>query len=554
MKKILFAFFCIVFVINAQSISWEEITSQYQMPVGVKIYKGTRSSPKLQAFYIDVDLNNKNLAVRPYIGELANLKTFTKKVGAYAAINGGFFGSGVSFSSVIYPNEVKSQNVASLTRNSKSYPVIRSLFSMKKDGNLSIDWIYHFGSTINDIYKFDAPLPYSNNDPNPKPAPQKSEGFQFNDILVGIGGAPRLIQNGQIKITYDEEIMWGTGVGLTNVDPRTAVGFTVNKHVILFVADGRQPSISEGLSLTEVAQVLLDLGCIEAMNLDGGGSTQMAIPDQYINSPSEVRSVPTILAVVDYDSLKIPKSPTFEKIIDTGDSDAIQHGTGWFPTANSGYYGSTASLLNIKGDGSNFYEFIPHISGYAEYEVYGWWVASSNRCSDTPFIINHANGKDTIRVDQQKDGSAWKLIGKFYFGKSDSENVVISNAATSGTYIVADAVRFLSYDSSAVVEVKDFKTNEIKDFQLEQNFPNPFNPSTIISYSIPNSQDGNLRNVKLIVYDVLGKEITTLVNEQKQAGKYSVEFDASKLSSGVYFYSLKTSGGLSISRKMVLLK
>ena len=83
---------------------------------------------------------------------------------------------------------------------------------------------------------------------------------------------------------------------------------------------------------------------------------------------------------------------------------------------------------------------------------------------------------------------------------------------------------------------------------LDQCYPNPFNPSTTISYALP----GN-GVVTLTVYDLLGREVTTLVNEQKKAGTYRVKFDGSKLSSGVYFYQLKA-GNLSRVKKMLLLK
>lgn len=85
-------------------------------------------------------------------------------------------------------------------------------------------------------------------------------------------------------------------------------------------------------------------------------------------------------------------------------------------------------------------------------------------------------------------------------------------------------------------------------FTLEQNFPNPFNPSTIIRYSIPNSG-----KVLLKVYNVLGKEVTTLVNEFKYAGNFEIEFNASELTSGVYFYKI-ISGSNSETRKMMLIK
>jgi hypothetical protein len=85
-------------------------------------------------------------------------------------------------------------------------------------------------------------------------------------------------------------------------------------------------------------------------------------------------------------------------------------------------------------------------------------------------------------------------------------------------------------------------------FALEQNYPNPFNPSTMISYSIPQSSF-----VTLKVYDILGNEITTLVNETRSAGKYEVRFDASELSNGVYFYTVNADNFTS-TKKMLLMK
>lgn len=86
------------------------------------------------------------------------------------------------------------------------------------------------------------------------------------------------------------------------------------------------------------------------------------------------------------------------------------------------------------------------------------------------------------------------------------------------------------------------------EFNLAQNYPNPFNPTTTIQYSIPKSV-----NVEIKVYDVLGNEVTTLVNVEKPAGVYEVEFNAKNLSSGVYFYKL-TAGSFTETKKMTLLK
>ncbi|MGQ9799042.1 MAG: T9SS type A sorting domain-containing protein, partial [Ignavibacterium sp.] len=98
-----------------------------------------------------------------------------------------------------------------------------------------------------------------------------------------------------------------------------------------------------------------------------------------------------------------------------------------------------------------------------------------------------------------------------------------------------------------------------EEYALEQNYPNPFNPTTKIRYSIPSNVKGQKSNVILKVYDILGNEVATLVNEPKEPGYYEVEFsigsfrNASELASGVYIYRL-TAGNFVASRKMMLIK
>ncbi len=101
--------------------------------------------------------------------------------------------------------------------------------------------------------------------------------------------------------------------------------------------------------------------------------------------------------------------------------------------------------------------------------------------------------------------------------------------------------------SGGVVSVKD-DIEQSMVFNLEQNYPNPFNPSTRISWQSPVSSHQTLK-----VYDILGNEVATLVNEYKPAGSYEIEFNASKISSGVYFYKLQ-SGGFSKVKKMILMQ
>ena len=104
------------------------------------------------------------------------------------------------------------------------------------------------------------------------------------------------------------------------------------------------------------------------------------------------------------------------------------------------------------------------------------------------------------------------------------------------------------YNPNGVVGVDNISTIVPENFEFLQNYPNPFNPRTVISVQLPVSGE-----VLLKVYDVMGREVQTLVNERLNAGTYSVTFDGSNLSSGVYFYKLQ-SGDFTSVKRMVLIK
>jgi len=101
---------------------------------------------------------------------------------------------------------------------------------------------------------------------------------------------------------------------------------------------------------------------------------------------------------------------------------------------------------------------------------------------------------------------------------------------------------------NTTVDVKEIGNKIPDNFELAQNYPNPFNPTTVINFSIPATS-----NVTLKVYDMLGREVASLLSETKAAGSYAVSFDASQLSSGTYVYTL-TAGNFVFSKKMMLIK
>jgi len=106
---------------------------------------------------------------------------------------------------------------------------------------------------------------------------------------------------------------------------------------------------------------------------------------------------------------------------------------------------------------------------------------------------------------------------------------------------------------SELVGVNNINIELPSSYKLYQNYPNPFNPVTKIKFDLPSNVRSQTSNLKLAVYDLLGKEIQTLVNEQLQPGSYEVTFEGSNLPSGIYFYKL-TTNDLSEVKKMILLK
>ena len=151
-------------------------------------------------------------------------------------------------------------------------------------------------------------------------------------------------------------------------------------------------------------------------------------------------------------------------------------------------------------------------------------------------------------------GSAGQNDGDVLSATFNGPNGIVATP-TGDTLYVSDfqsmSLRMIT-GVNGLTSVED--NNSLPDeFSLEQNFPNPFNPTTTIKYKIQSKVNSEKLNVKLIVYDALGSKVTELVNEQKSPGYYTKSFDASNLSSGIYYYQL-TVDNISISRKMLLLK
>ena len=144
-------------------------------------------------------------------------------------------------------------------------------------------------------------------------------------------------------------------------------------------------------------------------------------------------------------------------------------------------------------------------------------------------------------------------------GWQNWQSLIVNDVYISaGTHVVKIMFFFGGFNFSSMeflltaTDVEQDEQNPLS-FDLTQNYPNPFNPTTQIEFSIPSTKGNNTDNVVLKVFDALGNEIETLLNEPKAAGNYKIDFVGSKLSSGVYFYKLQYGDYQSI-KKMILMK
>ncbi len=165
--------------------------------------------------------------------------------------------------------------------------------------------------------------------------------------------------------------------------------------------------------------------------------------------------------------------------------------------------------------------------------------------TDTKLKVN-----GTELTHKANNSGSGSVVYTFKYTAPATAGTVTLYATGAGSTSSKPAWNFAPNFSVTVTAATDVKDNSAKNvsYKLNQNYPNPFNPSTKISFSLAKSE-----HVTLTVYDMAGKEISKLVDEQRAAGEYAVSFNASNLPSGVYLYKL-TAGSFSQIKKMVLTK
>lgn len=301
---------CLAAVITFKSpaqIKWTQILKD-SLPAGLKLFstRDTLNGRPFIAYYVEANLKNRNLDFTTQVG---NGKRFTpsefyeKEGTPEVVVNGSFFSyaSNQNLNVVIREGQLLSYNVPALrsrTSDSFYYPT-RSAIGISKRRRADVAWL--FTDTAKKWpYAFQSrPIVAKGKTNDPSFVDLNTiDHWKWWKVKTAIGGGPVLLQEGEVHITNKEEQMFVNG--LTDLHPRTAMGYTKKRKLIILVIQGRSPGIAEGATLQEEAKILADIGCYEALNLDGGGSSCMLVNGKETIKPSEnngQRPVPGVFII-----------------------------------------------------------------------------------------------------------------------------------------------------------------------------------------------------------------------------------------------------------------
>lgn len=519
------------------ALDWQPVEDlNATLPATIQVFHADDPSLPLRAWYIRADLSDAGWVLTGALSDdgdrLEPVSSFVADAEALVGINAGYFGGGASYSLVVQHGEKLASNIGTLGRGGTAFYPTRSAFGILEDGTPDVAWIYDVNGTT---YAYPNPSPNEEGNPQPVPTADFPEGGAPWAVTDGVGGGPVLIEDGRQRITWEEEVFFGSGIGTPETrNPRTAIGYTAEGEALLLVVDGRQAA-SRGASLIELAEILLDLGAVEAMNLDGGGSSTMVVGETLVNRPSDGSERPVASALL----LRPPPDngggggeTTID--FDTGDACCYREVGAWFESANTPFQGGTPARLLEVGDGSGTATFVLNDIEAGAYTVAAWWVPSSNRATNTPYTVYQAGTGTTVRVDQSDAATQgqWNELGTFDLAPGDS--VVVSNDATgtAGTnYVCVDALR-LTLVAGTAAEDAAFPNEPALDL-----YPNPVRGQAMLSFVV--TRPGSIAGQ---VVDLLGRVVYRF-EEVARPGRQRVRLSLSGLAPGLYHLQVATPDG-----------
>jgi exopolysaccharide biosynthesis protein len=277
-------------------LRWIKASHEFDsLPSSIRIFKTTDSlnGRPFKAWCAEIKLKDKKLEFTAQTGEgdcYTPSQFYTKEGSPYIVVNGGYFSfqTNQNLNVIIRNGKMVAYNIPALKSlfSDSFYYATRSAFGISKKRQPDVAWLFT-DTAKRWPYAFQThPIIAKGSNPDPSFTDLRTiEQWNWWKMHTAIGGGPVLVQEGAVMITNKEEQLYA--FEKNDRHPRTAIGYTRNKRLIILVIQGRAPGIAEGATLEEEARMLVDLGCVEALNLDGGSSSCMLVKGKETIQPAD---------------------------------------------------------------------------------------------------------------------------------------------------------------------------------------------------------------------------------------------------------------------------
>ena len=279
-------------------MTWEIVESTTpNFPAGIEIMKGRNDELPINAWAAIIDPRDPDVDLNVIVSEdldrRETLAQFSQNKKARVVVNGGYFLIDKTPTEHVGLLYVNNRTVApatrSVLRNNKRYFTARGALGFLDDGGIDIAWVT---SRNDSLFNFSEPVKNQPEEPVDSFDFSKAETWEVDDA---IHAGPVLMHDGKIRVTSNEEVFFGSTI--PDIHPRTAAGYRNSGELVLLVVDGRQVD-SRGVDLQELAILMRYLGCVEAINLDGGGSSAMVVDGKLLNRPAGTTSQREVMSAI----------------------------------------------------------------------------------------------------------------------------------------------------------------------------------------------------------------------------------------------------------------
>ncbi len=381
-----------------------EFSPKQSIDNGVNYFTGRAEDPQWNIFVAEIDMNDPSLHIEPIAPPdvvRAATTTIAKKNNAIAAVNSSFFNMKTGEPYGYFRRDGKTE------RTNTDTPF----------GVLGFTWGKERKPVIANITKEETPV---------KP----NKNWNLDKVETAVASGPVLVVDGRIDISPEYSEIAGR-------NPRTAVGFNRDTNrFYMVVVDGRTTD-SVGMTFKELAQLLIDVGCTDALNCDGGGSSALALHGKLMNKPvgkTEQRPVPLCWGVTR--TVIIDNDMTAPNFTFTGTWQDVR-------TTNGTCYAN--SILLANGASAAAATFKTTLPKDGTYKVFTRWNSMDKpAASAVRYTIDTADGEKVVKRDQTLAKGDWHKLGTYTFTVAKPAQVTVDNSgAPQDRYVSADAVKFV---------------------------------------------------------------------------------------------------------------